>query len=261
MSENEESELTIDAPEDKTRGVQEYVEAVEMIAEIAAVAIELIPGMEKVKFVGKLVKGVGEVAPKLKVVAAAHDKLAHTPVLEGAKERVPDVAKLALEKAGDAKAKAFDPVRDKMAEQAAAKARREARRSVIEAAEAVSIADFKKRCAAYESFSDGEGFGYLAQPGCYVFVLLAKGPGKDLAAYRQVYVGSAVNDMGSEIAAELMGDGNPDIYADAKYDQDLYVLLYPCAGDKVDALKSSLVVALDANASYNSREIDEAKFD
>lgn len=39
--------------------------------------------------------------------------------------------------------------------------------------------------------------------------------------------------------------------ADVKYKQHMYILVYPCAPDKLDELEASLITALDADQSYN----------
>lgn len=35
---------------------------------------------------------------------------------------------------------------------------------------------------------------------------------------------------------DFIGKGNPDVYADVKYKQHVYVLLYPCQEDRLDQL-------------------------
>ena len=42
-----------------------------------------------------------------------------------------------------------------------------------------------------------------------------------------------------------------DVYADVKYKQCVYILVYPCLSEKIDELEASLVTALDADRSYN----------
>ena len=42
------------------------------------------------------------------------------------------------------------------------------------------------------------------------------------------------------------------MYADVKYKQHVYVLLYPCEPEKLDVLEASLITALDADTSYNA---------
>lgn len=73
----------------------------------------------------------------------------------------------------------------------------------------------------------------------------------DYSEYRDIYVGKSLS-MGRSVYDDVSGKGDVDVYADVKYKQDVYVLLFPCREDKLDQLKGSLVVALDADASYNA---------
>ena len=93
--------------------------------------------------------------------------------------------------------------------------------------------------------------GYLDFAGCYAIATYGRAVKKDdYSEYRDIYV-SKSNRMGSSIYDDLSGRGNPDVYADVKYKQDVYVLLFPCEESRLDQLEHSLVVALDADASYN----------
>lgn len=242
-----------DAPVDKSRSAQDYAAAVQVVADLAAIVIQVVPGLEEYKLASKVAAVLPRVAKALKDVAPVLDNPVIVDAVEKAKEGVPDAAKAVLDKTVEVKDAALKPMMDKKAEAEAAKARKEARRSIVESAEAMTLADFKKRFSTYKSLDEGDGLGYLGQPGCYVFLLLGKGLKKDLADYREVYVGSSDRDMGRAVSDEIKGFGNVDVYADAKYGQNLYVLPYPCAADKVEALRESLIVALDANVSYNSR--------
>lgn len=93
--------------------------------------------------------------------------------------------------------------------------------------------------------------GYLSYSGCYVIATYSSPVRKDdYSAFRELYVGKSDN-IGASIYSDLTGGGNVDIYADAKYKQHVYVLLYPCAPEKAGQLESFLIIALDANESYN----------
>ena len=95
------------------------------------------------------------------------------------------------------------------------------------------------------------GEGYLNYCGCYVIITCDGAVHKDdYSKYREIYVGKSTN-MGASIHDDFVGKGNADIYADVKYKQHVYVLLYPCSEDKLDQLEESLITALDADASYN----------
>lgn len=57
--------------------------------------------------------------------------------------------------------------------------------------------------------------------------------------------------MGKSAFDDFTGRGNADVYADVKYKQHVYVLLCPCAKERLDQLEESLITALDADRSYN----------
>ena len=93
--------------------------------------------------------------------------------------------------------------------------------------------------------------GYLAYPGCYVVLTFGRGVKQDdYGKFRDVFVGASAN-MGAAIRADFIGLGDPDVYADVKYKQDVRVLVFPCAEENIDRLRQSLIVALDADMSYN----------
>ena len=145
-------------------------------------------------------------------------------------------------------AAAANPVVKRIAGMNAAKARRQAREEVIGAVDALSVKEFREKRAAYAGIENASQFWGL--PGCYVVLLLPKMPGAEPVDYKQVYVGAAV-DMGEAIEADLRGKGNPDVYADVKYDQNVRLLAFPCAAQDIEMLQESLIVALDADISYN----------
>ena len=102
-----------------------------------------------------------------------------------------------------------------------------------------------------QSQSTAPAAGYLAYPGCYVVLTFGKGVKQDdYGKFRDVYVGASAN-MGAAIRADFVGLGDPDVYADVKYEQDVRVLVFPCAEENLERLRQSLIVALDADASYN----------
>lgn len=137
----------------------------------------------------------------------------------------------------------------------ALKVRREALRGVLAAASIkVSAADF---LASWEGMAavDPSGMAhYLETPGCYV-ILCCKHTVKDddYSNYTGVYVGSSVN-MGRNIRLHLVGLGNPDVYADVKYGQNVYVLAFT-QSEGVDELEKNLKDILGAYDSYNKPKV------
>lgn len=130
------------------------------------------------------------------------------------------------------------------------KARRDARRTLLDGAGTrMSVDRFLENWNMQEVVSDDD---YLDFSGCYVIATYARAVKKDdYSEYRDIYVGKSLS-MGRSVYDDVSGKGDVDVYADVKYKQDVYVLLFPCREDKLDQLKGSLVVALDADASYNA---------
>ena len=183
------------------------------------------------------------------------------------------VAGMAAGAAGSVAHGAAEKVKDAAASREEEKARREARRVVLEgagvrltpekffenwnqhafvaqsgasAAEGVATLDPASHPQASAAVS-----GYLAYPGCYVVLTFGRGVKQDdYGKFRDVFVGASAN-MGAAIRADFVGLGDPDVYADVKYKQDVRVLVFPCAEENIDRLRQSLIVALDADMSYN----------
>ena len=115
-----------------------------------------------------------------------------------------------------------------------------------------SAADFKAAREA-DGAAGGEG-GFMSLPGCYVILRMPSARTKSAAKFADVYVGAS-ESMGGAVFNELVGMGNPDVYADFKYEQPQLVLLYPCEVDELAGLRGSLMLSLQAFASYNAREL------
>ena len=96
--------------------------------------------------------------------------------------------------------------------------------------------------------------GVLTASGCYVLVTMPSGMSKDFAEYEDVYVGAGF-PLATAVYDQLIGDGDPDVYADFKYGQPVQMLLYPCDKDEMELLRASLIVDFQAYDSYNAREI------
>ena len=167
--------------------------------------------------------------------------------------KVLDVAKDAAGALGAAASQACDSVGGKVRgvadKHAQEKARKEARRTLLDGAGTrMPVKRFVENWSMQEPLSSGD---YLNFAGCYVIATYGKAVKKDdYGEYRDVYVGQS-RSMGRSIHDDIVGKGNPDVYADIKYDQDVYILLFPCQEEQLDRLEESLVVALDADASYN----------
>ncbi len=221
------------------RSAQEYIDAAESVAKIAGDCTAALARGVRFRDVISIARELADVAPG--VIDAA------TPLAN----KVADQGN----KAAVALTKRSDEWREANEEKKQARAYEETRRKMREAL----LRGAGTRVSAQQFMQDWEtqhapgGAGsYLAFVGCYVFVTRdALAMKDDFSHPRGVYVGRS-RDMGTSIRADLVGLGNPDVYADFKYKQNLCVLLYPCNECDLDQLESSLIVTLDADASYNA---------
>lgn len=117
----------------------------------------------------------------------------------------------------------------------------------------LSAKEFKKSFEANKTVGISKG-GFMPIPGCFALMLMPDARSKDFSKYKKVYVGSGLS-IGDDVYEQLTGDGNPDIYADVKYDQPVQVLLYPCDKDQLEEVKAALILNFQAYDSYNAREL------
>lgn len=256
-----------DASVSTAHGAKEYEAAVNAVADVLEDAIKYIPSSGKAGSVRKMAQ---KAVPSLRKAASAI--AAFAPAIDAAVEQAPEAARAvgdAATKAGEAVATAAtdaahavaDPMSaalaDMQAERARKEAQKQARKSIIEHAGVnLPLAKFQENYDTHAQLLAGGPAGGAAFPGCYVVLRIGKGLVLDMSDYKDVYVGMA-DDMWEAVSRELAGDGNPDVYADAKYDAGVQILMYPCPSDQVARLRDALIVALDADVSYNARELQE----
>lgn len=259
-------EVSADAGAGAAHGAKEYEAAVNAVADVLEDAIKYIPSAGKAGSVRKMAQ---KAVPSLRKAASAI--AAFAPAIDAAVEQAPEAARAvgdAATKAGEAVATAAtgaahavaDPVTaalaDMQAERARKEAQKQARKSIIEhAGVSLPLAKFQENYDTHAQLLAGGATGGATFPGCYVVLRIGKGLVLDMTDYKDVYVGAANDDMWEAVSRELAGDGNPDVYADAKYDAGVEILMYPCPPDQVVRLHDALIVALDADVSYNAREL------
>lgn len=249
------------------RSADMYVDAVNAVIGLAGMAVPmLVPGGKAAAVAGAVVKaapviqGVANQLPKIAPVVAPAAK----KVVGAAAEKAPDAvaagfgkvaaaAKGAAEAAGGAAAGARNAVQGAIDVRAQEKARMLARKTLLDGAGIrMSSTSFMENWDVQSKLQEGStGEDYLNYCGCYVIITCDGAVHKDdYSKYREIYVGKSMN-MGASIHDDFVGKGNADVYADVKYKQHVYVLLYPCSEDKLGQLERSLITALDADASYN----------
>ena len=114
----------------------------------------------------------------------------------------------------------------------------------------VSAIDSLKRREAdkKQEVSDSDTY---PSPGCFVVATYAKFDfDKDLTDYLGIYIGKTVN-IGDGIEGALSTQGNPDLYADMKYRQNVQIYLFTCREKELDTKYDLLLEALQSDRSYN----------
>ena len=146
-----------------------------------------------------------------------------------------DVVGGVIGKAADTKAKYADARKAKKEERELAKQLKQARQMVLEgASQRVTYKEFAR-------LKDQEGSGIQAlATGLYSgsgwFVITTYSTidfDKDLTDYLGIYVGKG-NPLGKAIEYSCSRDGDPDVYADVKYKQNVQIYFYPCNESEVE---------------------------
>lgn len=244
------------------RSADDYINAANAVIDIAEIAVSFIPGgsaaatvaTKALKYAPKarlIINHLPDVAPVAgRVVSKIQEKA--PDALGGQAEKLFGAARGAAAAVGEKGQAAGDAIKKTFDARAQEKARREARRTLLDGAGIrMSAVQFLDNWGAQERL-DQAGDGYLAYCGCYAIATYSSAVKKDdYGSFKDVFIGKSEN-MGASIHADIVGLGNVDVYADVKYRQHVYVLLYPCDPGKLDLLESSLITALDADASYNA---------
>ena len=95
---------------------------------------------------------------------------------------------------------------------------------------------------------------YMAISGCYAIITMKSKGEKDLASYKDVFVGCG-SSIGRAVYSQLSGLGNVDVYADFKFNQPMWILIYPCDEDNIRPKFESLVKDFGSAGSYNKRDL------
>lgn len=162
-------------------------------------------------------------------------------IAKGAGDAAGDAAERAgalFSRLGDAKDELVEGFSQAKSEKELKKAIRDARQAVLEnATTAITVADMLK---AKEKAGD-TGIGPInSMPGCFVIATYRKLDfDKDLTDYIGLYIGRADN-VWEGVQKAISREGDPDVYADVKYRQNVHVYVYNCLPEELDALSESL---------------------
>lgn len=212
----------------------------------------------------KRLKTAAQILGAVTTVIGAAGTLKETvqPALDSNEGKVAaDKAKGAIAEIADktlsAKDSFFDARKAKKEERDLAKALKEAQQAVLEnASRIISMRDYLKLQSNSETAVTAISAGLFDSPGCFAIATYSKFDfDNDLTDYTGVYVGAGA-EVGKAIDHACSRAGNPDIYADVKYEQNVHLYVYPCAVGELDIKKSALMDLLQAERTYNA-PIDE----
>lgn len=170
-------------------------------------------------------------------------------------DAVSDSAKRAGALIGKARVAFTGKINQRRDERESKKALEEARRRAVTAS--LPAVDAKTFCKCFEDNVSETGdlaTGYMAISGCYAIITLKSPREKDLAAYKDVYVGCS-EAIGFDVYSQLRGFGNVDVYADFKFEQPMMILVYPCDVNQMAERFAGLVEDLQSATSYNKWEV------
>lgn len=146
-------------------------------------------------------------------------------------------------------AKAFQDSRE------AAEARKKinaARQSIFESASTVML--LHKFVCQQEKAVDA-AFNGFDMPGCYLIAKYQKGDhDKNYSDYLGIYVGSSEH-MSDGIASTPTRLGDPDVYADYKYHQNVMLFVFPCELKDLDERRELLLRSFEGSRLYNGSEV------
>lgn len=146
-------------------------------------------------------------------------------------------------------AKAFQDSRE------AAEARKKisaARQSIFESAS--TVMPLHKFVCQQEKVADA-AFNGFDMPGCYLIAKYQKGDhDKNYSDYLGIYVGSSER-MSEGIVSTPTRLGDPDVYADYKYHQNVMLFVFPCKLKDLDERRELLLRSFEGSRLYNVSEV------
>lgn len=148
----------------------------------------------------------------------------------------------------DGAAKAFQDSRE------AAEARKKinaARQSIFESASTVML--LHKFVCQQDKAADAV-FNGFDMPGCYLIAKYQKGDhDKNYSDYLGIYVGSSEH-MSEGIVSTPTRLGDPDVYADYKYHQNVMLFVFPCELKDLEERRGLLLRSFDGSRLYNGSD-------
>lgn len=191
-----------------------------------------------------------------KFVGETSDKLGIDDHLARARQSADEAMRIA-----SSTATVFAPGRDATSAQVrsateAARALDEARQIVLKSADMrTSLPKLSERLSGTDK-EVAECLRVLDAPGIFAIATYGKlDLDLNFTNYRGIYVGKAEN-VGDGLATAISRAGNPDVYADIKYRQNVLVFIFNCDASELRYRSKVLIEVLGADKSYN-RPIEE----
>lgn len=98
-------------------------------------------------------------------------------------------------------------------------------------------------------------FNGFDMPGCYLIAKYQKGDhDKNYSDYLGIYVGSSEH-MSDGIVSTPTRLGDPDVYADYKYHQNVMLFVFPCELKDLDERRELLLRSFEGIRLYNGSEV------
>ena len=127
-----------------------------------------------------------------------------------------------------------------------------ARQSIFESAS--TAMPLHKFVCQQEKAADA-AFNGFDMPGCYLIAKYHKGDhDKNYSDYLGIYVGSSEH-MSEDIVSTPTRLGDPDVYADYKYHQNVMLFVFPCELKDLDERRELLLRSFEGSRLYNGSEV------
>lgn len=127
-----------------------------------------------------------------------------------------------------------------------------ARQSIFESAS--TVMPLHKFVCQQEKAADA-AFNGFNMPGCYLIAKYQKGDrDKNYSDYLGIYVGSSEH-MPEDIVSTPTRLGDPDVYADYKYHQNVMLFVFPCELKDLDERRELLLRSFEGSRLYNGSEV------
>lgn len=123
-----------------------------------------------------------------------------------------------------------------------------ARQSIFESAS--TVMPLHKFVCQQKKAADA-AFNGFDMPGCYLIAKYQKGDhDKNYSDYLGIYVGSSAH-MSEDIVSTPTRLGDPDVYADYKYHQNVMLFVFPCELKDLDERRELLLRSFEGSRLYN----------